>query len=100
MRITGALCGFFIVPFWDADGDRCKLLDDEFRFTVSPCDGSVRVAVLALNLLKPLRDVKQAALHKLREWLLRGSHTSTIPTPVPLPAPEAGQLVRRTGPLH
>ena len=41
--------------FWDADGDPCKLLDG-FRFTVPPCDGTVRLAVLAINLLKPLRE--------------------------------------------
>ena len=46
----------------------CEWLDD-FRFTVPPCDGAVRVAVLALNLLKPIKDVKQKAATRLRDWL-------------------------------
>jgi hypothetical protein len=68
MRMKGASSGFFVVPFWKAEGDPVDWLND-FRFAVSPCDGTVRVAVLALNLLKPLRDVKQTAATKLRTWL-------------------------------
>jgi McrBC 5-methylcytosine restriction system component len=68
MRMNRASSGFFVVPIWNADGDSVEWLDD-FRFTVSPCDGPVRVAVLALNLLKPLANVKQTAATKLREWL-------------------------------
>ena len=31
---------------------------NDFRFVDCPCDGTERVAILALNLLKPLADVK------------------------------------------
>ena len=65
---SGASSGFFIVPFWNVDGFPCELLED-FRFSVSPCDGAVRVAVLALNLLKPLTEVKKEASERLRGWL-------------------------------
>ena len=68
MRVQGASSGFFVVPFWNADGVPCELLED-FRFSVSPCNGAVRVAVLALNLLKPLTEVKKEASERLRGWL-------------------------------
>jgi hypothetical protein len=68
MRMHRASCGFFVLPFWNAEGDPCEWLDD-FQFTKSPCDGPVRVAVLALNLLKPLNAVKNDAAKKLRAWL-------------------------------
>lgn len=68
MRMKRASSGFFIVPFWNADELPSKLLNN-FQFTVPPCDGIVRVAVLALNLLKPLKDVKETAATKLRVWL-------------------------------
>ncbi len=71
MRITRAPCGFFIVPFWKVDGPPCELLEP-FEFTVPPCDGDVRVAVLALNLLQQSRDVRQDAGTKLRAWLAAG----------------------------
>jgi 5-methylcytosine-specific restriction enzyme subunit McrC len=58
MRMKKASCGFFIVPFWKADGEDFKLLR-EFQFAESPRDATVganvRVAVLALNLLRPLK---------------------------------------------
>jgi hypothetical protein len=68
MRMTGASCGFFVVPFWKVDGPLCDLLEP-FEFVVPPCDGNVRVAVLGLNLLRPLSDVRQAAGNRLRAWL-------------------------------
>ena len=68
MRVQAASSGFFIVPFWNADGAPCKLLED-FRFRVSPSDGAVRVAALALNMLKPLTEVKELASAGLRAWL-------------------------------
>lgn len=70
MRMIGALRGFFVVPFWEIDGASFEWIDD-FQFTVPPCDGTVRVAVLGLNLLTPLKEVKQAASEKLRDWLSR-----------------------------
>jgi McrBC 5-methylcytosine restriction system component len=70
MRMKGASRGFFVVPFWNAEGRSSEWLDD-FRFTVPPCDGPVRVGALALNLLKPLKDVKQTAATNLRAWLSR-----------------------------
>lgn len=71
MRITGATCGFFIVPFWNAKGDLIAWGDQQLQFVTSPCDGnvSVRLAVLALNLLQPLKDVKRAAAARLKHWL-------------------------------
>jgi hypothetical protein len=51
MRITEAMRGFFLVPFWSAEGPSTVLLDD-FDFVDSPCDGNVRLAVLGLNLLR------------------------------------------------
>jgi hypothetical protein len=68
MRIRGAASGFFIVPIWNVDGKPAEWLDD-FRFAISPCDGPVRLAILALNLLRPLKDVKHDAERWLREWL-------------------------------
>lgn len=68
MRITEAMRGFFLVPFWNAEGPSTVLRDD-FDFVDSPCDGNVRLAVLGLNLLRPLKDVKKAAADKLRDWI-------------------------------
>jgi 5-methylcytosine-specific restriction endonuclease McrBC regulatory subunit McrC len=68
MRMKKALCGFFIVPFWKAHGEQIEWLD-QFNFLVPPCDPGVRVAVLAVNLLKPLAGVKQKAAERLRKWL-------------------------------
>jgi hypothetical protein len=71
MRLTRAACGFFVVPFWNTDGPPCDLLTP-FEFAVPPCDGNVRVAVLALNLLRPLKDVRRVAGDKLRSWFAEG----------------------------
>jgi hypothetical protein len=72
MRMKKASCGFFVVPFWNLHGDPTEWLD-KFQFVVPPCDANVaadvRVAVLALNLLYPLKDVKQRASQQLRKWL-------------------------------
>ncbi|MDZ7616122.1 MAG: hypothetical protein U1E05_03910 [Patescibacteria group bacterium] len=71
MRLCGASCGFFVVPFWKMDGEPFEWLDN-FHFAVPPCEGHVRVAVLAINLLQrhqSLRGVKQAAAKRLRDWL-------------------------------
>lgn len=69
MRMKGARSGFFIVPFWDATGPHSKLLIENFQFIKSPCDDGVRLAVLGLNLLKPLKNVKSEAADKLKNWL-------------------------------
>jgi hypothetical protein len=68
MRTKKAPCGFFVVPFWKADGQHIEWLE-HFEFAVPPCDANVRVAVLALNLLRPLKDVKHVAAERLRKWL-------------------------------
>ncbi|MHB1425485.1 MAG: McrC family protein [Gemmataceae bacterium] len=70
MRISGATCGFFIVPFWKAKGDHIAWRDN-FQFVESPRDGNmkVRLAVLGLNLLQPLQKVKEEAADRLRSWL-------------------------------
>ena len=53
MRVKKAPCGFFVVPFWNAEGKLIEWLEN-FQFAVPPCEGNVRVAVLAVNLLRPL----------------------------------------------
>ncbi|MHB1423863.1 MAG: McrC family protein [Gemmataceae bacterium] len=70
MRMKGTSFGFFIVPFWNTKGDSIAWFD-QFQFVVPPSDGNVKVrlAVLALNLLRPLTEVKQAAVNQLRDWL-------------------------------
>lgn len=72
MRLTQASAGFFVVPFWNADGPVCNLVEP-FEFDVSPCDGAVRVAILALNLLRPLTEVRREAGELLGRWIDRGS---------------------------
>lgn len=69
MRITEAACGFFVVPFWDMKGQDCELFTNRFGFDKSPCDVNVRLAVLALNLLRPLAEVKRKGANQLRDWL-------------------------------
>jgi hypothetical protein len=71
MRISGAMCGFFIVPFWNVAGPPIAWLPNNFQFVKSPRDGNmkVRVAVLGLNLLHPLQKVKKDAANQLRDWL-------------------------------
>jgi McrBC 5-methylcytosine restriction system component len=68
MRMKGASSGFFVVPFWNADGEPFEWKEN-FRFTDRSCDSTERVAVLALNLLKPLANVKLEAAERLRTWL-------------------------------
>jgi hypothetical protein len=75
MRMKAASSGFFVVPFWNAEGHSADLLDD-FQFTISPCEGPVRVAVLGLNLLKPLKVVKHEAAKRMRDWLSENAKTS------------------------
>jgi 5-methylcytosine-specific restriction endonuclease McrBC regulatory subunit McrC len=69
MRLTQASRGFFIVPFWEEGGDASALID-RYEFSTNPVDGPVRVAVLGLNLMQPIRHVKQHAASRLRDWLL------------------------------
>lgn len=71
MRMKKCPSGFFIVPVWDVNGSPAQLIED-LTFAVPPTDGKARVAVVALNLLKPLKDVKQSAAQKLRSWLVSG----------------------------
>jgi len=70
MRLKGSSAGFFVLPFWNAAGSMVYW-QENFHFQVAPIDGDVRVAVLGLNLLQPLREVKQAGATRLREWLMR-----------------------------
>src|SRR5579884_1291627 len=69
MRITGATCGFVVVPFWNLNGPKYEWFPDRFHFHKSPCDSNVHLAVLALNLLQPLTEVKREAAKQLRSWL-------------------------------
>lgn len=69
MRMKMAASGFFLLPFWNANGPCVESLFD-FQFSRDPVDGRSRVAVFALNLLKPLTIVKQEAAKKIRQWLL------------------------------
>ncbi len=72
MRLKGASSGFFVVPFWNAAVDSAPATFlENFQFEKSPCNGGrpVRAAVIGLNLLKPLGDVKQMAATKLSTWL-------------------------------
>lgn len=69
MRTKEASRGFFVVPFWNADGPHIEWLD-QFNFTIPACNTNDRIAVLALNLLRPLKDVKKKAAEQLRKWLL------------------------------
>lgn len=69
MRIAGAKCGFFIVPFWKDKGELIAWRD-RFKFRPPSCDDNERVAVLGLNLLQPLGDVKREAAQRLSLWLL------------------------------
>jgi hypothetical protein len=70
MRMKRAAMGFFVVPFWNPDGTLVHW-DTECRFAIGPLDGEapVHLAILGLNLLKPVRQVKQEAAKRLREWL-------------------------------
>ena len=45
------------MPFWDAEGPPSDWINN-FRFIDCPNDGTERIAILALNLLKPLAIVK------------------------------------------
>jgi hypothetical protein len=72
MRGKQAAWGFLIVPCWRIDGQPIDWQDD-FRFEIPPPrDGSVRVAVLGVNLLKPLAQVKSEAAKQLSNWLRQG----------------------------
>jgi hypothetical protein len=68
MRIKQASYGFFVVPFWQANGRPTEWLD-RFAFSVSPSEARVKVGVLALNLLCPLKEVREKAKEQLRTWL-------------------------------
>lgn len=69
MRMKKAACGFFVVPFWNASAESIGWFS-KFEFAQSPCDGNIRVAVLALNLMHPLKVVKDKAAKKLCDWLV------------------------------
>jgi len=75
MRMKKARRGFFVVPFWKADGKCIEWLPG-FKFAECPRDANDRVAVIALNLLRPLKDVKQNAAEHLRKWLSEQSTTT------------------------
>jgi hypothetical protein len=70
--ITKASFGFFIVPFWDKNGE-LDYWKPDFQFAIPPREGKVHLAVLGLNLLKPLKEVQKQAARRLRSWLDTGS---------------------------
>jgi hypothetical protein len=82
MRMKRASSAFFVVPFWNTDGEPFAWREG-FRFADRPRNTTDRVAVLALNLLKPLADVKQMAAARLREWLSSAPREPLLPQPIP-----------------
>ena len=70
MRLTGANRGFFVVPFWNAEASAIAF-ETNFRFEKPPVEGDAQVAVLGLNLLHSLKDVRSQAAGRLADWLSR-----------------------------
>jgi hypothetical protein len=73
MRLANASHGFFVVPFWNPAGNAAQLVpDSDFKFAVSPLDGAearqVRCAVVGLNLIQPLQQVRREAVQLLSRW--------------------------------
>jgi hypothetical protein len=73
MRLANARHGFFVVPFWDPVGKAAELISDsDFEFAVSPLDRTeprrVRCAVVGLNLIQPLQQVRRDAVRLLSQW--------------------------------
>jgi len=71
LRLSGATRGFFVVPYWSADGNPAQRIVMQRGFTKTPLDDEVesRVMVLALNLLKPIGKVRQEGARLLAKWL-------------------------------
>jgi McrBC 5-methylcytosine restriction system component len=71
LRLANASYGFFVVPFWNPDADAAQLIT-RLEFEVSPLDRtdarSVRLAVIGLNLLQPIRQVRDEAVALLSQW--------------------------------
>jgi 5-methylcytosine-specific restriction enzyme subunit McrC len=82
MRMKKASSGFFIVPFWNVDGPPCDWIES-FRFIDRPDNITERIAVLALNLLKPPVIVKYEAAKRLREWLSSAPREPLLLQPIP-----------------
>jgi len=72
LRLASATHGFFVVPFWNPTGKHAELITTP-NFEVSPLDHpvtrGVKVAVLGLNLLRPLHQVRREAVPLLARWL-------------------------------
>jgi hypothetical protein len=68
MRLNGARCGFFVVPFWDVNAASLAF-EDDFEFKPPPGNNGARVAVIGLNLLCPLGEVRRKAAEQLAAWL-------------------------------
>ena len=73
MRLANASHGFFVVPFWNPTGKAAELISDfDFKFVVSPLDRAegrrVRLAVVGLNLIQPLQQVKSRAVEGISRW--------------------------------
>jgi hypothetical protein len=72
IRLAKASRGFFVVPFWSKDGDAAQLVTDR-EFEVSTLDHaegrSVRLAVIGLNLIHPLNQVRNQAARLVAAWL-------------------------------
>ena len=68
MRTAKTSRGFFVVPFWSKDGDAIRWMP-QGEFCVPPWGSESRVVVLCLNLLQPMKSVKDQAATQLRDWL-------------------------------
>ena len=75
MRMTDARHGFFVVPFWKPgeDTEGAATLIRDFEFEVPPLDRAdsrtARIAILGLNLLRPLGQVREQGARRLADWL-------------------------------
>ena len=68
MRTANTSRGFFVVPFWSKDGAAIRWMP-QGEFCVPPCGSESQLAVLCLNLLQPIKSVKDQAAARLRHWL-------------------------------
>jgi len=68
MRTANTSRGFFVVPFWCKDGAAIRWMP-QGDFCVPPCGSESQIAVLCLNLLQPIKSVKDQAADQLRRWL-------------------------------
>lgn len=73
MRMKNAAMGFFLVPFWDKRGEYVDI-ETNLRFVHGPLDNDspIQLAVIGLNLLKDISQVKRHAVDKLAQWIRQG----------------------------